>query len=60
MSDVFNKVISFISREGDSGSDKDILLKQLAKEISHNKYGKFYRAKQGEMDPSLGMYFFSI
>ena len=57
MSDVFNKVISFISGDG---SDKDMLLKQLAKEISHNKYTKFYRLKQGEMDPSLGTYFFSI
>ncbi|MCL2007435.1 MAG: DUF5312 domain-containing protein [Treponema sp.] len=57
MSDVFSKVISFISGDG---SDKDILLKQLAKEITGNKYARFYRLRQGEMDPSLGMYLFSI
>ena len=57
MYDVFNKVITFISGDG---SDKDLLLKQLVKEITHNKYAKFYRVKQGEMDASLGMYFFSI
>ena len=60
MPDVINKVISFISGENEGNSDKDILLKQLTKDISQNKYAKFYRAKQGEADPSLGQYFYSI
>jgi len=60
MPDVINKVISFISGDGESSSDKDILLKQLAKEITQNKYAKFYRVKQGEVDPSLGQYFYSL
>jgi len=34
MPDVINKVISFISGDDDAVSDKDVLLKQLAKEIS--------------------------
>ena len=60
MPDVINKVISFISGENEGSSDKDILLKQLAKEISQNKYAKFYRVKQGEVDPALAHYFFSL
>ena len=60
MPDVINKVFSFISGEGEGGSDKDILLKQLAKEISQNKYAKFYRVKQGEADLSLGQYLYSL
>ena len=60
MPDVINKVISFISGDGEGGSDKDILLKQLAKEITQNKYAKFYRVKQDEVDPSLGQYFYSL
>ena len=58
MSDVFNKVVSIFSKDGDG--DKDILLKHLAKELSQNKYAKFFRAKQTEADISLGQYFYSI
>ena len=60
MPDVINKVISFISGDNEGGSDKEVLLKQLAKEITQNKYSKFYRIKQGEADPSLGQYFYSL
>ena len=60
MPDVFNKVISFISGDSDGGSDKDILLKQLTKEISQNKYAKFYRVKQGDLEPAFAQYFFGL
>ena len=61
MPDVINKVISFISRDGgDGNSDKEILLKQLAKEISQNKYSKFYRVKQKEADSAMGQYFYNL
>jgi hypothetical protein len=58
--DILNKVISFISRDGEPASDKDMLLRQVAKEISQNKYAKFYRPKQAEADASLGQFFFSV
>ena len=58
--DIIDKVIHFISRDGESVSDKDVLLKQLAKEISQNKYAKFYRIRQGEADIPLGQYFYSV
>jgi hypothetical protein len=61
MADVLNKVISFISGDGDSGgSDKQVLLKQLAKEIQQNKYARFYRARQEEADPSFAQYMYSV
>ena len=59
MSDVFNKVVSLFSREGD-GSDKEVLVKHLLKEISQNKYAKFFRVRQTEIDPAMGQYFFSV
>ena len=59
MPDVINKVMSLIGKD-DPGSDKDLLLKQLAKEISQNKYAKFYRIRQGEADIPLGQYFYSL
>jgi len=58
--DIIGKVIHFISRDGESASDKDILLKQLGKEISQNKYAKFYRVRQGEADIPFGQYFYNI
>jgi len=60
MPDIFNKVISFVAGENEGESDKDILLKQLTREITQNKHAKFYRAKQGDVDPSLGTYFFNL
>lgn len=60
MSDVLNKVISFLSGDSEPVSDKDILLRQLAREISQNKYAKFYRLRQGEADASLGQFFFNV
>jgi hypothetical protein len=58
--DIFNKVISFIAGDSEGGSDKQVLLKQLAKEISQNKYAKFYRARQEEADSSLANYLYSV
>jgi hypothetical protein len=60
MPDVINKVISLFTGESEPASDKDILLRQLAKDISQNKYAKFYRTRQAEIDPSLGQYFYSL
>jgi hypothetical protein len=58
--DIFNKVISFIAGDSEGGSDKQVLLKQLAKEISQNKYAKFYRIRQEEADSSLANYLYSV
>ena len=60
MPDVIGKVINFISGDNESSSDKDILLKQLAKEITQNKYAKFFRTKQREVDTPFAQYFYSI
>ena len=49
-----------LAGDGEGGSDKDVLLKQVAKELAQNKYAKFYRVKQGEADPALGQYFYSL
>jgi hypothetical protein len=57
--DILGKVIHLISREGE-GSDKDILIKQTVKEVTQNKYARFYRVRQYEVDPSLGQFFYSV
>ena len=57
---ILNKVMTFISGSSESGDDKQVLLKQLAKEIQQNKYAKFYRARYEEADSSLAQYFYSI
>ena len=58
--DIFNKVISFITGDSENASDKDVLLKQLVKEISNNKYAKFFRVKHSEADIALAQYFYNL
>jgi len=60
MPDVIDKVINFISGDNEGASDKDVLLRQLGKEISQNKYAKFFRVKQKEIDPAFAQYFYSL
>jgi hypothetical protein len=59
---LLNRALNFIGRgdnaEGDS--DRQVLLKQLAKEIAQNKHGKFLRLKSEDMDPSFALYLFTI
>jgi hypothetical protein len=57
--DLIGKVMHLISKDGDA-SDKDVLIKQTVKEVSQNKYAKFYRARQYEVDPGLGQFFYSV
>jgi len=60
MPDVIDKVLHFISGDADATSDQDVLLKQTAKEITQNKYAKFYRVKQGDVDVVFAQYIFNV
>ncbi|MDR1058404.1 MAG: DUF5312 family protein [Treponema sp.] len=59
---LLNKALNFIGRgdNAEGNSDKQVLLKQIAKEIAQNKYGKFLRPKSEDMDPSFALYLFTI
>ncbi|MDR0313366.1 MAG: DUF5312 domain-containing protein [Treponema sp.] len=56
---ILNKVISFISG-GEGGDDKQVLLKQVAKDIQQNKFAKFYKIRQEETDVSFAQYLYSV
>lgn len=59
--DIVEKVISFFSGESNENlSDKEVVLKQRLKELSENKYSKFFKAKTDEADQSLGQFFLSL
>ncbi|GHV90657.1 hypothetical protein AGMMS50268_11600 [Spirochaetia bacterium] len=58
--DIINKVFSFIGGGSEPVSDKDLLLKQIEKEFSQNKYAKFYRPKTEEVDPAFAAYLYVI
>jgi hypothetical protein len=61
MPDIISKVVALVTgADGEGSSDKDILLKQLAKEITQNRYAKFYRVRQNEVDVPLGQFFYSV
>jgi hypothetical protein len=59
--DLVGKVINFFSGENtENMSDKEVVLRQRHKELSENKYAKFYKLKTDEVDPSLGQFFYSL
>jgi hypothetical protein len=58
--DIMNKMLSFLAGTNDVGSDRQVLLKQTAKDLGQNKYAKFFRYKTEEADPSLAAFFYNI
>ncbi|MDR2731021.1 MAG: DUF5312 family protein [Treponema sp.] len=57
--DLMDKVFSFFS--GDTGSDeKTNMLKQIGRELSQNKFSKYFRVRTEEIDPSLASYLFYV
>jgi hypothetical protein len=57
--DLMDKVFSFFSGEGLT-DEKQNMLKGIAKELSQNKYAKFFRVRTEEVDPSLLSFLFSV
>jgi hypothetical protein len=58
--DLIDKVFSFISRDNNEDPDNKLLMRQVMKEITQNKYAKFYRIKSEEFDPALAYFFYDI
>jgi predicted kinase len=58
--DLMDKVFSFFSGDSNETDDRKILLKQTLKELSQNKYVKFFRPKTDEADPSLAVFLYNI
>jgi len=57
--DLMDKVFSFFSGDGLT-DDKQNMLKAIGKELSQNKYVKFFRVRTEEADPSLLSFLFSV
>jgi hypothetical protein len=57
---IINKVFSLLGKENGPVSDKDMLLKQTIRDLSQNRYAKFYRPKPEEVDPSFAQYIYTI
>jgi hypothetical protein len=53
---ILGKVVSFIAGGDEPESDKKILLRQVVKELGQNRYGKFFRLRTEEIDPSFAAY----
>jgi hypothetical protein len=58
--DLLGKVFSFISGDNESDSDNKIVLRQVLREITQNKYAKFYKPKSDEYEPALAQFFYDI
>jgi len=57
--DLLDKVFSLFSGE-DISDEKQNMLKQIAKELNHCKYAKFFHIRSDEADPSFLSFLFSI
>jgi hypothetical protein len=57
---IINKVFSLLGKENGPVSDTDMLIKQTIRDISQNRYAKFYRVKPEEVDPSFAQYIYTI
>ncbi|MDR0400341.1 MAG: DUF5312 family protein [Treponema sp.] len=57
---IISKVFSLLGKENEPLSDKDVLLKQTIRELTQNRYAKFYRIKSEEVDPSFAQYFYAV
>jgi hypothetical protein len=57
---IINKVFSLLGKENGPVSDKDMLLKQTIRDLTQNKYAKFYRPRAEEVDPSFAQYLYII
>jgi hypothetical protein len=57
---IINKVFSLLGKENEPLSDKDMLIKQTIRELTQNKYAKFYKVKSEEIDPSFAQYVYII
>jgi hypothetical protein len=58
--DLIDKVFSFMSRDNNGDPDTKLLMRQVMKEITQNKYAKFYRIKSEEFEPALAYFFYDI
>jgi hypothetical protein len=57
---LLDRVISIISGDNESDSDKRILLKMISRDLTQNRYGKFYRIKTEDADPAFAFFIYEI
>ncbi|MDR0388789.1 MAG: DUF5312 domain-containing protein [Spirochaetaceae bacterium] len=59
MAGFLDKIFSLFGSD-DTESSKKKLIKQLAKDLSKNKYGRFYRVKGEEITPAFAKFFYDV
>jgi hypothetical protein len=59
MADIFDKVIPNVPGYS-AGSEKQILSRMITRDISQNRYAKFYHIRTGEIKPALACFFYDI
>jgi len=57
--DIMDKVFHLFSNDG-LVDEKQNMLKGIGKELSQNKYAKFFRVRSEEVDPSFSAFLFSV
>ncbi|MDR1421131.1 MAG: DUF5312 domain-containing protein [Treponema sp.] len=60
MAGFLDKLFSLLGANNDPEAGKKKLVKQLAKDLSGNRFARYYRAKSQEIDGSFGKFFFEV
>ena len=60
VADFFQTLFFLLFKSDDPAFKSKMALRQLGKEIKHNKYHKFYRVKTEEIRSGMGAFFFDI
>ncbi|MDR2071898.1 MAG: DUF5312 family protein [Spirochaetaceae bacterium] len=55
-----DSIIAVFSGGSDPGAAKKKRIRQIVKDLSQNKYGKFYKAKNEELEPACAKFFYDI
>ncbi|MDR3275748.1 MAG: hypothetical protein LBT11_00830 [Treponema sp.] len=58
--DILNKVFSFIAGGNEDDTDRRILLQKLQRDLSQNKYARFYKVRSEEFESDLAQVFHSL
>jgi hypothetical protein len=57
---VFDRLLSFFHRHGGEKGAKGHLLKQLAKDLTANRFARFYKPRLMEVQPGMGKFFYDL
>ena len=58
--DLIDKIFSLISKDYEAGSEKQIILRQILRNLTENRHARFFKFKTEEIDVSFAQFIYTI